>query len=44
MTTRRKPESLKQFKKKPIVPKWKVFRAKDPTMSVFMWGINHAVS
>lgn len=27
--------------KKPIVPKWKLFRANEPLLSVFMWGVNH---
>jgi hypothetical protein len=31
-------------KKKVLVPKWKLFRAKEPLISVFMWGVNHAVS
>ena len=30
--------------KKMLVPKWKLFRAKEPLISVFMWGVNHTVS
>ena len=29
---------------KAVQPKLRVFRAKEPLMSVFMWGINHSVS
>ncbi|CAD5221390.1 unnamed protein product [Bursaphelenchus xylophilus] len=32
------------LRKKPLVPKWKVFRAKDPVMSVFMWGVNNTIT
>ncbi|CAJ0581158.1 unnamed protein product, partial [Mesorhabditis spiculigera] len=30
-------------KGKVLVPKWKLFRAKEPMLSVFMWGINHSI-
>ncbi|KAJ1346092.1 hypothetical protein KIN20_000779 [Parelaphostrongylus tenuis] len=30
-------------KGKILVPKWKLFRAKEPLLSVFMWGVNHAI-
>ncbi|VDP26626.1 unnamed protein product [Soboliphyme baturini] len=30
--------------KRPITPKWKLFRAKEPFLSVFMWGINHTIT
>ena len=38
--------STKQKKKhiKAVQPKLRVFRAKEPLLSVFMWGINHSVS
>ena len=38
--------SLKSKKKhiKTVTQKVKLFRAKDPLMSVFMWGVNHTVS
>jgi hypothetical protein len=49
MSSRKKktPRSLgKPFrgKGKPLVPKWKLFRANEPLLSVFMWGVNHSVS
>ncbi|KAI6235150.1 Phosphatidylinositol 5-phosphate 4-kinase type-2 alpha [Aphelenchoides besseyi] len=44
MASRRQAGSIGQIRKKPLVPKWKVFRAKDPMMSVFMWGVNHTVT
>uniref|UniRef100_A0A0N4ZF45 1-phosphatidylinositol-5-phosphate 4-kinase n=1 Tax=Parastrongyloides trichosuri TaxID=131310 RepID=A0A0N4ZF45_PARTI len=31
-------------KKKCLVPKLKLFRSKEPLLSVFMWGINHTIS
>lgn len=34
----------KKGKGKVLVPKWKLFRAKEPLLSVFMWGVNHSVS
>ena len=34
----------KKKKKMLLIPKWKVFRAKEPLISVFMWGVNHIVS
>lgn len=33
----------KKKKKMLLIPKWKVFRAKEPLISVFMWGVNHIV-
>ena len=38
--------SLKSKKKhiKTVTQKVKLFRAKDPLMSVFMWGVSHTVS
>ncbi|KJH53020.1 1-phosphatidylinositol-4-phosphate 5-kinase [Dictyocaulus viviparus] len=30
-------------KGKVLVPKWKLFRAKEPLLSVFMWGVNHSI-
>uniref|UniRef100_A0A915I1Y9 1-phosphatidylinositol-5-phosphate 4-kinase n=1 Tax=Romanomermis culicivorax TaxID=13658 RepID=A0A915I1Y9_ROMCU len=38
-----KKSTTKYRSKKPIVPKWKLFRASEPFMSVFMWGINHSI-
>ncbi len=37
-----KPKALRR-RAKPLVPKWKLFRAKEPLLSVFMWGVNHTV-
>ncbi|XP_070210913.1 phosphatidylinositol 5-phosphate 4-kinase type-2 alpha-like [Littorina saxatilis] len=34
----------KQLKLKAVAPKQKLFRANEPLLSVFMWGINHTVS
>ncbi|MFH4975435.1 hypothetical protein AB6A40_002144 [Gnathostoma spinigerum] len=31
-------------KGKVLVPKWKLFRAKEPLLSVFMWGVNHSIT
>lgn len=39
-----KKPTTKFRSKKPIVPKWKLFRANEPFMSVFMWGINHSIN
>ncbi|ELU08768.1 hypothetical protein CAPTEDRAFT_144687 [Capitella teleta] len=38
--------STKQKKKhlKAVQPKLRVFRAKEPLLSVFMWGINHSIN
>uniref|UniRef100_A0A914UWZ1 PIPK domain-containing protein n=1 Tax=Plectus sambesii TaxID=2011161 RepID=A0A914UWZ1_9BILA len=49
MSSRKKktPRSLgKPFrgKGKPLVPKWKLFRANEPLLSVFMWGVNHSIT
>lgn len=43
---RKMSHSTKQKKKhiKAVQPKLRVFRAKEPLLSVFMWGINHSVS
>lgn len=30
--------------RKMLVPKWKLFRTKEPLISVLMWGVNHTVS
>uniref|UniRef100_A0AC34Q5S3 PIPK domain-containing protein n=1 Tax=Panagrolaimus sp. JU765 TaxID=591449 RepID=A0AC34Q5S3_9BILA len=38
-----KKKSTKFKKGKPLTPKWKVFRAKEPVISVFMWGVNHTI-
>jgi len=38
-----KAAGIKRKKKKVLVPKWKLFRAKEPLISVFMWGINHTI-
>lgn len=44
MSTRKKTKMVtKKGKGKILVPKWKLFRAKEPLLSVFMWGINHTV-
>uniref|UniRef100_A0A914ZAV9 1-phosphatidylinositol-5-phosphate 4-kinase n=1 Tax=Panagrolaimus superbus TaxID=310955 RepID=A0A914ZAV9_9BILA len=38
------PRSLGRIRRgKPLIPKWKVFRAKEPVVSVFMWGVNHTI-
>lgn len=34
----------KQLKLKAVAPKQKLFRANEPLLSVFMWGINHTVN
>ncbi|XP_076461654.1 phosphatidylinositol 5-phosphate 4-kinase type-2 alpha-like [Babylonia areolata] len=34
----------KHLKLKAVAPKQKLFRANDPLLSVFMWGINHTIS
>lgn len=34
----------KTKKKNFVQQKVKVFRASDPVLSVFMWGVNHSVS
>ena len=34
----------KQIKVKAVAPKLKLFRANEPLLSVFMWGVNHTVS
>ena len=34
----------KQLKVRAVAPKLKLFRANEPLLSVFMWGINHSVS
>ncbi|UMM21331.1 hypothetical protein L5515_003056 [Caenorhabditis briggsae] len=44
MSTKKKTKVMsKKGKGKILVPKWKLFRAKEPLLSVFMWGINHTV-
>lgn len=45
MTSRKKtPRSIGRIGgKKMLVPKWKLFRAKEPLISVLMWGVNHTV-
>jgi len=40
---RTKPSKGLKKKGKPLVPKWKLFRANEPLLSVFMWGVNHTV-
>ncbi|KAL4002680.1 Phosphatidylinositol 5-phosphate 4-kinase type-2 alpha [Acanthocheilonema viteae] len=45
MSTKKKtPRKGKKGKGKVLVPKWKLFRAKEPLLSVFMWGVNHSIS
>ncbi|CAI4232393.1 unnamed protein product [Auanema sp. JU1783] len=46
MSSKKKtPRSLGKIKGKGkvLVPKWKLFRAKEPLLSVFMWGVNHSI-
>ncbi|VDN21543.1 unnamed protein product, partial [Cylicostephanus goldi] len=45
MSSKKKtPRTLKiKGKGKVLVPKWKLFRAKEPLLSVFMWGVNHSI-
>lgn len=38
-----KNRKMRTGHKKMLVPKWKLFRAKEPLISVFMWGINHTI-
>lgn len=38
-----KNRKIRTGHKKILVPKWKLFRAKEPLISVFMWGINHTI-
>ncbi|MCP9258197.1 Phosphatidylinositol 5-phosphate 4-kinase type-2 alpha [Dirofilaria immitis] len=38
------PRKERKGKGKVLVPKWKLFRAKEPLLSVFMWGVNHSIS
>ncbi|KAL8561868.1 Phosphatidylinositol 5-phosphate 4-kinase type-2 alpha [Nucella lapillus] len=38
------PAKRKHLKLKAVAPKQKLFRANDPLLSVFMWGINHTIS
>ena len=37
-------QKKKLNKLKPVPQKLRLFRAKEPVLSVFMWGINHTVS
>ncbi|KAI1717078.1 phosphatidylinositol-4-phosphate 5-Kinase domain-containing protein [Ditylenchus destructor] len=38
------PRSLAKIRgKRMLVPKWKLFRAKEARISVLMWGINHTI-
>jgi 1-phosphatidylinositol-5-phosphate 4-kinase len=39
-----KKRKIRTGHKKMLVPKWKLFRAKEPLISVFMWGVNHTVT
>ncbi|VDN55209.1 unnamed protein product [Dracunculus medinensis] len=41
--SKKTPRSGKRGKRKVLVPKWKLFRAKEPLLSVFMWGVNHCI-
>uniref|UniRef100_A0A183CAX0 PIPK domain-containing protein n=1 Tax=Globodera pallida TaxID=36090 RepID=A0A183CAX0_GLOPA len=41
-TKSKKPKS-RSGHKRVLVPKWKLFRAKEPLISVFMWGVNHSI-
>uniref|UniRef100_A0A0M3HKX7 Phosphatidylinositol N-acetylglucosaminyltransferase subunit Q n=1 Tax=Ascaris lumbricoides TaxID=6252 RepID=A0A0M3HKX7_ASCLU len=44
MSSKKKaPRTGKRGKGKVLVPKWKLFRAKEPLLSVFMWGVNHTI-
>ncbi|KAK6026550.1 kinesin motor domain protein [Ostertagia ostertagi] len=46
MSSKKKtPRTLGKIKGKGkiLVPKWKLFRAKEPLLSVFMWGVNHTI-
>ncbi|KHN80062.1 Phosphatidylinositol 5-phosphate 4-kinase type-2 alpha [Toxocara canis] len=44
MSSKKKtPRAGKRGKGKVLVPKWKLFRAKEPLLSVFMWGVNHTI-
>ncbi|PAV65693.1 hypothetical protein WR25_09753 [Diploscapter pachys] len=43
MSSKKTPRGLGKKKKKVLVPKWKLFRAKEPLLSVFMWGVNHSI-
>ncbi|CAJ0941881.1 unnamed protein product, partial [Mesorhabditis belari] len=43
MSSKKKAPQTKIKKGKILVPKWKLFRAKEPMLSVFMWGINHSI-
>ncbi|KAK6743938.1 hypothetical protein RB195_010935 [Necator americanus] len=46
MSSKKKtPRTLGKIKGKGkiLVPKWKLFRAKEPLLSVFMWGVNHSL-
>jgi len=38
-----KSRKIRTGHKKLLVPKWKLFRTKEPLISVFMWGVNHMV-
>ncbi|KRZ18462.1 Phosphatidylinositol 5-phosphate 4-kinase type-2 beta, partial [Trichinella zimbabwensis] len=43
-TMMKSKKKLKHKPRRPIVPKWKLFRSSDPFLSVFMWGINHTIT
>ena len=43
MATGQKPLKKKVLKMKTATQKKKLFRANEPLLSVFMWGINHTV-
>ncbi|KRX76334.1 Phosphatidylinositol 5-phosphate 4-kinase type-2 beta, partial [Trichinella sp. T6] len=42
-TMMKSKKKMKHKPRRPIVPKWKLFRSSDPFLSVFMWGINHTL-
>ncbi|KRY00860.1 Phosphatidylinositol 5-phosphate 4-kinase type-2 alpha, partial [Trichinella pseudospiralis] len=43
-TMMKSKKKLKHKPRRPIIPKWKLFRSSDPFLSVFMWGINHTIT
>ncbi|CAD6198251.1 unnamed protein product [Caenorhabditis auriculariae] len=40
---RRKSRASERKRAKSSSLKWKLFRAKEPLLSVFMWGVNHSI-
>lgn len=43
-TTKETKQKRKQLKLKAVPQKTKLFRANEPLLSVFMWGINHTIN